>query len=113
MKTETQPQHLSAEFWAECVEVRQFLIDTLRGLVHAVGLLEPDNEEIENLEFYLAPVGNYGGAVIYNRELKEFTVSESFEAWPNLTATVRTLGRPSSQIVKLLRGSVELLADVE
>jgi hypothetical protein len=113
MKTEQQPQHLSSEFWAECLEVREFLINTLDGLVLGVGLLEPHNDEIENLEFYLAPNGDYGGGIIYNRELREFTVCESFEPWPDLTVIVRTLRRPAAQVTALLRGAVELLDNVE
>jgi hypothetical protein len=110
---ETQPQHLSPEFWAECLEVREFLINTLDGLVLGVGLLEPDNDETDNLEFYLAPNGDYSGAIIYNRELREFTVCESLEPWPDITATVRTLRRPAAQVTAILRGAVELLDNVE
>lgn len=114
MKTETTPQHLSPEFWAECVEVRQFLINTFEGLVDAVGILESDSDQVLNLEFYLASIYDYEGAIIYNRQAREFIVSNRLI--PNnadYETTIRTVGRPTSQIVNLLRESVKLLAYVE
>jgi hypothetical protein len=114
MKTETTPQHLSPEFWAKCLEVRQFLLNALDGLILGVGLLEPDSDNATSLQFHIAPNEAIGGAITYDLYLETFTVSDRlYVNLSDFSATVHTLGRPAAQVTALLRKAVELLDNVE
>lgn len=113
--TENKPEHLSAEFWAECLEVREFLLNELDGLILGVGLREPGSDSDLFLEFVLAP-SNFDGAgfIDYNLDTKKFLVSDCEPAHrANVLIQVPTMGRPALQVARLLRGAVELLDGVE
>lgn len=113
--TESKPEQLSAEFWAECLEIREYLVNELDGLILAVGLKEPGSESDLFLEFVLAPA-NYDGAgyVAYNMEAKKFLVHDLEPAHrANVLIEIPTLGRPALQVSELLRGAVALLDTIE
>lgn len=113
--TETKPQHLSAEFWAECLEVREYLANELDGYALAIGLKEPGSEADLFLEFILAP-SNYDGAgyIAYNLEAKKFLVHDLEPVHrANVLIEIPTLGRPALQVSELLRNAVALLDTIE
>ena len=115
MTTETKPQHLSPEFWAECLEVREYLANELDGYALAIGLKEPGSDADLFLEFILAPA-EYDGAgyIAYNMEAKKFLVHDLEPVHrANVLIEIPTLGRPALQVSELLRNAVALLDTIE
>ena len=112
---EPKPEHLSAEYWAECLEIREYLANELDGLILGIGLKEPGSESDLFLEFILAP-SNFDGAgyIAYNREAKKFLLHDIEQTHrANVLIEIPTLGRPALQVSKLLRAAVELLDIIE
>jgi hypothetical protein len=113
MITETQPQHLSPEYWAACLEVRGYLLTVLDELVLGVGLREPDDESDE-IMLFIAPSGAAGGVIVHNFETGIFTVSEAAQLnLSKLIVHIGTYGVSSSEVSALLRGAVALLDEIE
>lgn len=111
----TTPQHLSPEFWAECLEVRDYLHDTLDGYALAIGLREPGSESDLFLEFILAPA-DYDGAgfIAYNMESKKYLVHDREPVHlANVLIEIPTLGRPALQVSELLQHAVSMLDIIE
>lgn len=112
---ESKPEHLSAEFWAECLELREYLINELDGLVLAVGLQEPQSDGDTFIKFVLAP-SNYDGAgyVAYNMKTKKFLVYDLDEtSRASALIEIPTEGRPALQVSALLRAAVAMLDTIE
>lgn len=113
MITETQPQHLSAEFWNECLELRQYLLNELDGLVLGVGLMEPGANAEPFITFMLAPIDGAGVAV-YNREAAKWLISDRELTYlADILIEIPTLGKPAKQVSALLRAAVALLDEIE
>lgn len=111
---ETTPEHLSPEFWAECLELREYLVNELDGLILGVGLQEPGSDKDAFLTFYFAPNNDAGGVALYNREAAKWLITDRDPAYlANVLIEIPTLGRPALQVSELLRGAVELLDIIE
>lgn len=107
------PQHLSPEYWQACLEVRQYLINELDGLVLGVGLVEPD-DETDEITLFISPAGPGHGAIMHNFETGVFTVTETPQLkMSKLIVQIGVYGVPSSEVTALLRGAVELLDIIE
>jgi hypothetical protein len=111
---ETTPEHLTAEFWAECLELRDYLVNELDGLILGVGLQEPVSSADAFLTFYFAPNNDAGGVALYNLKAKKWLITDKDPAYlANVLIEIPTLGRPALQVSALLRGAVELLDTFE
>jgi hypothetical protein len=111
---ETQPQHLTPEFWAECLELREYLANELDGLILGVGLQEPGSDKDAFLTFYFAPNNACDGVAVYNREAAKWLIMDKDPAYmANVLIEIPTLGRPALLVSALLRAAVELLDAIE
>lgn len=110
---ETVPEQLSPEYWHACLEVRQYLINELDGLVLGVGLVEPDDESDE-ITLFISPAGPGHGAILHNFETGVFTVTETPQLnMSKLIVQIGVYGVPRAEVSALLRGAVELLDIIE
>lgn len=110
---ETVPEQLSPEYWSACLGVRDYLLETLEGLVLGVGLAEPD-DELDEIMFFIAPNNAGGGTILHNFETGVFTVSENARLnMSKLIVHIGVYGVPAAEVSALLRGAVELLDIIE
>ena len=110
---ETVPEQLSAEYWQACLEVREYLINELDGLVLGVGLMEPEWER-DDITLFISPAGPGHGVIIHNFETGTFTVSEDpILKTSKLIVKIGVYGVPRAEVSALLRGAVELLDIIE
>lgn len=110
---ETVPEQLSPEYWSACLGVRDYLLETLDGLVLGVGLAEPD-DELDEIMFFIAPNHAGGGTILHNFETGVFTVSENaLLNMSKLIVHIGVYGVPALEVSALLRGAVELLDIIE
>lgn len=111
--TETAPQHLSREYWQACLEVRDYLVNELDGLILGAGLMEPDDESDE-ITLFISPAGPGHGAILHNFETGVFTVTETPQLnMSKLIVHIGVYGVPRAEVAALLRGAVELLDIIE
>lgn len=110
---ETVPEQLSPEYWQACLEVREYLINELDGLVLGVGLVEPD-DELDDITLFISPAGPGHGAILHNFETGVFTVTETPQLnMSKLIVHIGVYGVSASEVSALLRGAVELLDIIE
>lgn len=110
---ETVPEQLSAEYWQACLEVRQYLMNELDGLVLGVGLVEPDNES-DDITLFISPAGPGHGAILHNFETGVFTVTETPQLnMSKLIIQIGVYGVPRGEVSELLRAAVAMLDIIE
>jgi hypothetical protein len=110
---ETVPEQLSAEYWQACLEVREYLINELDGLVLGIGLVEPDDES-DDIIFFISPAGPGHGAIMHNFETGVFTVTETPQLnLSKLIVKIGVYGVPRAEVSELLRAAVEMLDIIE
>lgn len=112
---ESKPQHLSAEFWAKCKDIRGYLMTILNGLVLGVGIREPESETDPELMLFLAPTEAASGVVSYEWATARFIVSDTlhFSNVADFYTVIHTEKRPANQVSELLRAAVSMISLTE
>lgn len=110
---ETVPEQLSPEYWQACLEVRQYLMNELDGLILGVGLMEPEWER-DDITLFISPAGSGHGAILHNFETGVFTVTETPQLnMSKLIVHIGVYGVPRGEVSELLRAAVAMLDIIE